>query len=850
MRGFRAVLSLLLLMLAVPLLADSIQPSLIFQSLDQSIWGPGATAAPSEQRFTLIDPNVVRWNAQSPGYPNYEGGFWEQDTYLFGVAEFGGGGRARSAGHAGLWLDLKIHDPGSVDVTYPVTPVVTFPDANSFRAGDTVAVKTSYSLDDGWQMATVSPQFELGIDATVAFSAEVKTKLCIFDCFEANLVPSFAFDTGEFNILTVRPGDVWESPPWMSHFSPLSGSIGVPNISTTGVRSGDRSLAGHGTDQFLTLSLDLTAIATDVANMMKIPIPPLSRSTSEYPGLEEYGGVRAHYNIVTVNAVARLTARQNFRFDPNLRAVFVFGQPLEHWIVSGGNVGPQMTAGSVEVAVGDTLYVRYPEQDKQPTAINSTFRLDNQFTSETGLSVAETIETEAASFGVKLPSVEIFPELCTPEVEVAGETIVPEICTPSVSTDDVNISIGPMFEHVLPIASQDLGNVFAGSWQLQGFAPVTVEAFALDPENPIVNVDQQTGAVRNLGAGRRQVAYAIDISNGGDVKLSDVHLKTDLANAFGAAHSFAVDQVIGCELATNPDFDGVANQELLAPGTALEVGAAGRVVLVVSVYPKPDPSPYVSTANADGTSQLGTLVTKSDSSDVLLGPGVIDGIDDYVLFADHIVKLDSIGNSFGHIGANDFIEVKNGTSGIVAGDLRARRTIKVQGDIMADYAYAGGSVDVVRPAKLTLTGNAKPGSSLPSYSVPATPFNPPAAFNGNVWVEDNGSRALAPGYYGDVTVNRGALLTLAPGVYHFLSLHALDSARVQMSSSVDLNVRKLALGANALLAIENATSRNATINVTDAGEIHVGAGAWIRGTLNAPRANVTLGERSQLEGSA
>src|SRR5687768_6417611 len=145
---------------------------------------------------------------------------------------------------------------------------------------------------------------------------------------------------------------------------------------------------------------------------------------------------------------------------------------------------------------------------------------------------------------------------------------------------------------------------------------MAVSAFALDPENPIVNVDQQTGAVRNLGAGRRQVAYAIDISNGGDVDLSDVHLVSDLSAAFSAAHSFSIDQILGCDVATNANFNGVTDKELLAPGARLDVDGSARVILLVSVYPKPDPPAYASTSAVDGTSPLGTLVTKSDSSEV------------------------------------------------------------------------------------------------------------------------------------------------------------------------------------------------------------------------------------------
>ena len=88
--------------------------------------------------------------------------------------------------------------------------------------------------------------------------------------------------------------------------------------------------------------------------------------------------------------------------------------------------------------------------------------------------------------------------------------------------------------------------------------------------------------------------------------------------------------------------------------------------------------------------------------------------------------------------------------------------------------------------------------------------------------------ALQPGNYGDVTINRGATLSLAPGTYWF--------ARLSMADNASLRVR--------------GSSRGAVIHVMDPGEIRVGQGANIRGILNAPRANVTFEERSRLEGSA
>lgn len=810
----RSVVLVGLLLVTATLAADTVQPSLIFQSLDQSMWGPGHAAAPDHRRYYIIDPAKARWDVSGSG-----GGFWEQDTYVAGTASFGAGGSASTSGHIGLWVDMQLQDPGSVDVTYPVTPKIVFPDMNSFRAGDTVAIKTSYALDDGWRMDTTSPQFEVGVRADVALAAQVTAKMCVFDCKNFDFVRPFSFDTGELTLFSVKPGDTFTRPTW---FPVPNGSIHVPDINTSANLGGNgRALFGEGSDQFLELTLDLTDVLTELT---EFPVP-LSWSTESQFGFDAVTGIHADYTLIDVKTYARLSARQRFHFEPDLKISLQFAKPLEHWVVSGGAIGPASTSTSVVAKAGDTIYVHYPSDDKQPTNVNSTFRLDNTFSSATGFDLTEGFVTEAGSLHIKIPSIQVFPEICTPAVKAFGHTIIPAVCTPSVSTDEGKAGFSLLYRDD-PVASQDLGNLFTGTWQLEGFAPVPIDAFALDPENPIVKIEQQTGATRNLGAGRRQVAYAIDFSNGGDVKLSNVHVVADLANAFGPAWKYTVDRVLGCGVNTNPDFNGDANKDLLAPNTALEVAEKHRVILIVSVYPKPDPPVYVTTSVADGTSQLGTLVTKSASSSVLLGPSIIQTADDFVLFGDQFVKLDAIGNSFGHIGANDFVEVKNGNSAIVAGDLRAGRTIKVQGEITADYAFSGGVIDVVQKAKLNLSGNMKPYTKQTAYvlSAPA----PSTPLKGNVWVPNNQSQLLQPGYYGDVTVNAGATLTLAAGTYTFINLSVLNNARVDVIGS----------------------SRDAVVNITNAGEVRIGQNASVRGTLNAPRANVTFEERSHLDGAA
>lgn len=813
MRVRTAVLVVFLLLFAASLAADSVQPSLVFQSLDQSMWGPGHALAPVQKTLKVFDES---WNVNS----GTVGSVWSEDTYLFGEVAFGADASAQSHGRIALWFDFAMKDSGSVDLTYPVTPRVEFPDANSFRAGDTVAIHTSWSRDAGTSMETSSPDVSVAMNGHFDLYARAQARLCAFGCLSAppSNYATIDLNAGDFNIFTFGTGDAVSTPPWLP--APISVTLGLPHITTTGALDGN-SLASSGSGDLLSVSLDLADIAFEAAGS---PVPP-HFDTNDYPGLGA-SGAGFHYDIVSVDPSTTLGLRQNFRFDPDLKIQLQFAQPLEHWVVSGGVIGPTATAASVEVRAGDTIYVHYPETDKQPTNIDPTLRLDNTFHSTTGVQLSEDIHLAALEIGLSVPSLEIFPELCFPAIEIAGIEITPEFCTPSVDTPAINESLGPLFSRDEPLGRQDLGDLFSSSWQMEGFVPVTIDAFALDPENPIILLQQQTGATRNLGGGRRQVAYAFDFANGGDVKLSDVHLVADLASAFSAAHSFRVDRVLGCDVATNPEFDGGAHKELLAGGASLEVAQRGRVIVLVSVWPKADPPVYSLTSTDDGTSQLGTLVTKSASSDVLLGPGIIKTTDDFVLFGDQFVKLDAIANTSGHIGSNDFVEVKNGDSAIVAGDLRAGRTIKVQGAITADYAYAGRNVDVVQKAKLNLSGNVKAPFNVPLYAIAAPAVTAP--LQRNVWVGDGQTQHLAPGHYGDVTVNAGATLTLDASTYAFESLVVANNASLRTLAS----------------------TRASIVHVVAPGEVRIGQNARVRGTLVAPLANVTFEERSRLEGAA
>ncbi|MHC4320938.1 MAG: hypothetical protein ACYST3_01550, partial [Planctomycetota bacterium] len=309
-----------------------------------------------------------------------------------------------------------------------------------------------------------------------------------------------------------------------------------------------------------------------------------------------------------------------------------------------------------------------------------------------------------------------------------------------------------------------------------------------------------------------------------------------------------------CNLSVNEDFDGVGDNTNLLTGTdVLEVGEGGSVTLFVTVFPGPNPGTFVNNASASGTSLLGADVEHiSESTTVDLGPSVIQGIDDFVLYAEHKVQLDEIDDSFGHIGTNGMIEVKNGVSGILAGDLRAQDLIKVNGQIMVDYVFTNNVVLIDgKNAILDVTGSVTEFANQLMLYLPSISFG---AGGEDIKVPENGSESLAQASYGKVSVGKGAELLLVGGDYFIEELYVDDDATIWFDPAdgpITLNVKKkLDLGESIEMKLSSGRTRDITINVLQEEEqIIIGSGTIVRGTLVAPYAKVAFKECSRLEGA-
>lgn len=135
-------------------------------------------------------------------------------------------------------------------------------------------------------------------------------------------------------------------------------------------------------------------------------------------------------------------------------------------------------------------------------------------------------------------------------------------------------------------------------------------------ETPRVGVAKEAGTPTNNGDGTFTVPYTVLVQNLGNVSLSDLQVEENLATTFGTTPFTVVPGAIASPdgLTVNPNFNGNGDNNLLATGNTLAVGATARIQFQVTVTPGNNPGPYNNTATASGTSPGGTPVSDDSTN--------------------------------------------------------------------------------------------------------------------------------------------------------------------------------------------------------------------------------------------
>lgn len=158
----------------------------------------------------------------------------------------------------------------------------------------------------------------------------------------------------------------------------------------------------------------------------------------------------------------------------------------------------------------------------------------------------------------------------------------------------------------------------------------TADVTAKDPEeDTVTDQDGDTQEITEEGAlgvaktvssapvemsvGVWQFTYQIEITNMGNVPLSNIQVADDLSTVFPDPHVFAVIDVSSNDFDLNPLYNGISGVGgdvalLASDANSLDVGEGGVLTLTVELVPH-NAGPFMNTAIGTGSTQIGTPIT-------------------------------------------------------------------------------------------------------------------------------------------------------------------------------------------------------------------------------------------------
>jgi uncharacterized repeat protein (TIGR01451 family) len=215
----------------------------------------------------------------------------------------------------------------------------------------------------------------------------------------------------------------------------------------------------------------------------------------------------------------------------------------------------------------------------------------------------------------------------------------------------------------------------------------------------------------NNGDGSLTLTYSLIVRNYGDLALQNVQISDDLGAAFAGADSFRVDLAASPGLGVSGTYTGTSPDTLLLTGAdVLNPGAAGAVLVTVTVWPGFNAGPYGNRGFAEGEDWVGTIVIDGSVAGTDPDPdGDGDPTDDGgpttitfggtpLIGAAKRVAVGPVNNGDGSHSLTYSILVRN------YGDL-ALRNVQISDDLSAAFAGADSfRVDSATSGTLTVNG--------------------------------------------------------------------------------------------------------------------------------------------------
>lgn len=466
--------------------STTLDKSATFTTSNQDIWSPVTSGGTSS------------WNLFPPQTWNEVDG--DSDYVPLGGLTFGGGISAGTNGHLNMKASATNLN-GEIGVSYPGDIEITYPDTDSFLAGETLMISNVWDLDESNAKINAGKSMgDLRLDLDLGVNAFTKADVCFFGCFTP-FSPSVGFDMhpGNTKLFSFTQAGDLGIPPALTNFAGLTGNFNPISVQppTTFVHPTTGTIVAEKTNTFSNIIIDIDKVATKLGIA-----PPLGESLTT-------PDVGFSYDFFDADANIDFMAHQKLTFDTNVLVKFDFSRPVEG--VTGPVVDLESSGGkvtSVTYKNGDQIKVIFPLGETDPIVVTPTLLLDSKNTKLhhfTEMITESDVTMKSLDTSLFVDSVTVVPPIAIynpiPHFSNWGcHERVATVCvwskynhgpdwhkigeTPAVVFNGVSFSVGPVWESGPQGQEIKKDTIVNDAFALGGFNTVTLATFELNPQVP------------------------------------------------------------------------------------------------------------------------------------------------------------------------------------------------------------------------------------------------------------------------------------------------------------------------------------------------------------------------------
>lgn len=483
----------------------TISTDVYFHTEHQSLWGPNGPVLDIDTIIPIVDIH---------------------ESFPFSMP-LGGGASFEILAAINVDVDFAIlgFTLGFVDVDYPVTIDLTFPDDYTFLPGEWVTINSDYDTLPGWDLDAQFPTFEeisltydigFDLDADIVIDiAGFQTSYPIFDQHMHMVDTMFYIDNQGYVIYPCpnSPNPIFGTFGWC-HDSilpiefdfptiGLSGSITIPYIETVDWCDANLCLQAQGDCTWIDLNIDIIQILYTLAGFIPPPEGPLIQQilgnlSGQFSIDEDLGGivhlqVDIDYTLLSLDIDIKSTMQQDVEFCPTIWTEMTMPIAVEYTVTDPDNGNSLIESGVAQIidfAAGNDLNFKYPCYGHPEWEMGIRHHISSGFRHHVWDSVS-------FAFEITVFEADIY-------VLVEADILIMPI-----TLYEDNFHIGPLYQNTFPLFWFPI-TWFDETWDLPGFNDTTIAPHTIIPDSTFRIADIYGNDINCYGASTGDVIVEVE----------------------------------------------------------------------------------------------------------------------------------------------------------------------------------------------------------------------------------------------------------------------------------------------------------------------------------------------------